>query len=633
MRRVMFWILSGILCMGALAGYIWTRTPEIARAEPVVSIEPLRAWMFCDAVNALVASVDAYSPDTLPRVTRQRDGAVRFFAPPPGSRAIVGPSATSMRPAAAAAAFLDQYAAAFELYADRTILALDRMTYYAPTTAVRFAQYYDGVPVLGGSIVVHLDESNRVTAVFSDLMQDTRSLDAVPDSATPAFADATARAYAQQWLGPRLDRRIQDRLAQLDDLRAAGAIATADYNTLADEAAAEALDVSAPSRLVILDPAILGKSGPPRLAWEVKGRSAPAGLLSEAVYVDARSAETLHDCPLALHARSRAVYNALGTQSTSSPTYLARSEGDPATNDSDIDGNYDALGAAYDYFQSLFGFDSYDDAGATLQSYVKWGTTGDAAWDADNHYFTFGTGGYATALDIVGHEYTHAVLATLYGPQGGWPLTGEAGAIQESLADMFGEFIENSANDRWLIGNTLSGGAIRDMANPEDYLQPSFLDSSNYYAPEEQYYDAAKEAAINSGIGNKLAYLLTDGADDFRGFTFTGLGKSTVEALYKHAINSLTVDETTTYNDLRDALCASATALYPSDPDVWETVETACDAVDIFGEDNSLPVQKSGVDIAVLCGSLSAGAGTGDGYDYPRDKDIPYKTGPTKVFA
>ncbi len=75
--------------------------------------------------------------------------------------------------------------------------------------------------------------------------------------------------------------------------------------------------------------------------------------------------------------------------------------------------------------------------------------------------------GFASADDVVAHELTHAVTertAGLYYYM-------QSGALNESFSDIFGETVDlwndgDPPADRWLMGEELPIGAIRDMGDP-----------------------------------------------------------------------------------------------------------------------------------------------------------------------
>jgi len=155
--------------------------------------------------------------------------------------------------------------------------------------------------------------------------------------------------------------------------------------------------------------------------------------------------------------------------------------------------------------------------------------------------------GYASADDVVGHELAHGVTdfsAHLF-------YYYQAGAINESLSDVFGELIDQSdgrGNDtaavRWQMGEDLPIGAIRDMRDPTAFNDPDRIQSPNYFSgPEDR-----GGVHFNSGVNNKAAFLMTDGGV-FNGRTVTALGLTkTAKINYEAQSNMLTSGSD--YNDL-----------------------------------------------------------------------------------
>jgi Zn-dependent metalloprotease len=157
--------------------------------------------------------------------------------------------------------------------------------------------------------------------------------------------------------------------------------------------------------------------------------------------------------------------------------------------------------------------------------------------------------GYAGALDIVAHEMTHGIIAheknLLY--------LNEPGAVNESLADIFGALIEYDARGdggNWLIGEASPGFSItaplRSLADPNlrDANGKSMFDRnarfslanrgqpdhySEVLTPDDQQcgstaYQDNGCVHFNSGILNKFAYLISEGGLH-RGVTVTGIGR------------------------------------------------------------------------------------------------------------
>jgi len=117
---------------------------------------------------------------------------------------------------------------------------------------------------------------------------------------------------------------------------------------------------------------------------------------------------------------------------------------------------------------------------------------------------------YCEALDVIGHEFTHAVTSTamtmnLY--------LNEYGAINEAMSDIMGNIIEYSlsATDdtEWLLGEN-SGKAVRSMSKPNDYGQPTFV-GDLYWVPKTLGYNQMMDYGgvhTNSGLLNTVAYRL-----------------------------------------------------------------------------------------------------------------------------
>lgn len=180
---------------------------------------------------------------------------------------------------------------------------------------------------------------------------------------------------------------------------------------------------------------------------------------------------------LAAPQKDRSVYTA--AQQTRLPGTLVRSEGEPATADVAVNEAYDWLGATWDFYFDIFQRDSIDDRGKKLIGTVHFSQDYDNAF-FDGRQMVFGDGDgqvftrFTVAVDVVGHELTHGVIqdeaALIY-----W---GQPGALNESLADVFGSMVkqyhlnQTAAAADWLIGEGLfipgavKGVALRSMEAP-----------------------------------------------------------------------------------------------------------------------------------------------------------------------
>ena len=177
----------------------------------------------------------------------------------------------------------------------------------------------------------------------------------------------------------------------------------------------------------------------------------------------------------------------------------------------------------YDYYLNVLGIDSYDNAGAVLQSYVHYDENfSNAFWDGSRVTYGDGSSNPFTTLDICGHEFSHALVdntANLF-------LTGEWGALNESFADIFGtaiEFFAKPADADWLIGADM-GSPIRSMQNPK-----AFGDADTY---QGIFWETGEEdnggIHSNNGVHNYWFYLLSEGGsgtnDLGQSYTVSGIG-------------------------------------------------------------------------------------------------------------
>jgi Zn-dependent metalloprotease len=126
--------------------------------------------------------------------------------------------------------------------------------------------------------------------------------------------------------------------------------------------------------------------------------------------------------------------------------------------------------------------------------------------DGDGTYLTETTAG----IDVMGHELTHGVTQN----EANLAYSGQSGALNESVSDVFGIQIKQMAlnldvkQSDWLIGADIVGPALqpalRSMkepgkANPHDQ-QPGDMD----------HYIPGGDVHLNSGIPNRAFYVVAD---------------------------------------------------------------------------------------------------------------------------
>ncbi len=225
-----------------------------------------------------------------------------------------------------------------------------------------------------------------------------------------------------------------------------------------------------------------------------------------------------------------------------------------------------------------------------------------------------------TAKDVIGHEYAHAQGDFM--PEGNLVYAGESGALEESLADVFGTFAEmynwpeqTYGEIDWQHGEDLPGGANRDLADP-----PLYGDPDQYWKRVRLPEDTAPDCDTNdcgyihsnNGILNKAAYLMVEGGS-FGGYDMpldNGMGWGNVAMLFYYAWNRIPNDTDfalwyATVEDVAQEFVADGS--YSFTPLHLCTVRNAYAAVGIPGASGDKECD----------GVLDAAAPDSDGDDWP----------------
>lgn len=502
------------------------------------------------ALGGVLQVLDAPDAVEPPVIHQTEEGFIRFLVAPPGGQFVARETGNKAAGAAGVAqVFLEDHGSAFGVLSTSTTFEALSTHTHLDSEYVRLNQYYGEVPVYGAQVVVQVGADSGILTVVSDIMRDTRALDDGAVSLVPTIGSADATVRAAQALA-----------------RVSAALAPADFRQ------------SGSATLELFRPSVVGLEGQTKLVWHLRLVASGPVPADYEVLVDAHAGEVVFYYSRLEQALDRQIFDADGT--FVKPATPTRVEGGGATGIPDVDAAYAFLGDTYAFYLSEHGFDSFDGNGSSLIATVNlpfdnacWGCsfepgdTGEGIGEADE--MSFGAG-WATD-DIVAHELTHGVTQStsdlIY--------FGFSGAINESFSDMWGEWVDQtngSANDndttRWFVGDDLSAAiltrigldpttpGIRSMEDPTIFGHPDRL-GSPFLLDTTSFVDNGG-VHVNSGIGNKLAYLLTDG-DTFNGFTVQGMGASMTADLFFGTQFLLTASAD--YNDLFLALGASAVNL------------------------------------------------------------------------
>lgn len=562
------WYQLAIIGVASLALQVGAQ-PDLASKEEKIASLLLNAQPV--PVLAAASTQTDKRPAEPVRVERTEDGYLKYLGAPPGHH-LPFAGAIFGKPDETARNFLRDQKALFGATSSAIDFAHLKTNVRANRSNVRFRQTYAGLPVFAAEMMVQVSSLGGIEAVFSSMARDVKDLDEKRLSIKPDISAEDASA------------RVRSSL-----VRTLGAI-----------------DLTiTPPRLTIFVPAVMHESGPIQLVWDMEV-SSESGLESANVRIllDAHSGEVARRYSLLYHAVNRQVSDANGTSNT--PGTLVRSEGQGPCGIADADNAYQFLGDTYNFYLSHHGRDGIDGLGGALNSTVRYCSpnpspspptcpmAGTASYSGGRMYFGAGN----VADDVTGHELTHGVTAV----ESGLIYANASGAINESFSDVWGEFIDltnGSVNDtaanRWLIGEELPGGAIRSMKTPPAYAHPDRLNSPLYVPAVVnptggQGGNDFGGVHTNSGVNNKLCYLLTDG-DTFNGQTTRGLGITNVAALY-YEVQTNILGPSANWGDLYLALRQAAVTLGWNPPD-RNNVYRGCVAVEIGSAGRDLYVNKT----------------------------------------
>jgi Zn-dependent metalloprotease len=404
-------------------------------------------------------------------------------------------------------AFVTRYAAAFGLVKGHTLKHASGTDLPDGGRAERYQQYAGGIPVLGSEIVVTTSHGDVRGAIAG-----ATPLTAVASAAKISAAQAQEKAVASAAL---LYGNKQEEIQATASLWQYQVTPSADLR---------------PTYWVQLS-----ESDGHDLA------SILVDALDGTVLLTASAHETAKD-RLVCDLNNQKVNTNLRPSYLCTPTSplgtapAARSEGEAAGSIADVNKAYDYMGAAYDYFKTNFGRDSFDNHGALMAATVRVCHNSTSAWDCpfqnafwEGQQLVFGAG-WATD-DVVAHEFTHGVTEhssqLLY-----W---GQSGALNEAFSDIFGQYIDletpgdDAGANRWMIGEDLGSrpdgttGPIRNMMNPNLYGDPAEMFQQPYWIYNINTDNGGVHT--NSGVANRIAAMLYDG-DEADGVTALGPQRS-----------------------------------------------------------------------------------------------------------
>ena len=207
-----------------------------------------------------------------------------------------------------------------------------------------------------------------------------------------------------------------------------------------------------------------------------------------------------------------------------------------------------AVQRSYDYFNNTFSWTGTNDNNKFIRIGTEYPYNQSAIViypnrNYDYMFFGYRNGHSLTALDIVGHEYTHGVVYYLVGLQ---KIADECGVLAESFSDFFGERIESytTSDCDWIFGADVD--TIRSFISPEYRNQPDYYHGDRWCWDDE---DVETYIHINSGVPNHMFYLLAEGDAEY---DITGIGISLAATIAFRSLDWY-LESDATFAEARDA--------------------------------------------------------------------------------
>ncbi|WP_246192936.1 M4 family metallopeptidase [Kitasatospora atroaurantiaca] len=244
----------------------------------------------------------------------------------------------------------------------------------------------------------------------------------------------------------------------------------------------------------------------------------------------------------------------------------------------------------YDYYKNTFGRSGIKNDGRGATVFVHVGTNWDNAQWSDACFCMMTGDGNGTTdpeqvdLDTMGHEMTHGVTSATANLR----YSGESGGLNEATSDIFGTMVEWYANNAVDTPDYL----FSDQSTPpwlRRFDKPS-LDgrSADCWSTKVGRLDVHN----SSGVGNHWFYLASEGSGTktINGFTYnsptcnsstvTGIGNQKVAAIWYRAL-TVYMTSTTTYKGARAASLSAASDLYGTGSAEYNAIAAAWSAVNV----------------------------------------------------
>ncbi|MFF9221103.1 M4 family metallopeptidase [Streptomyces viridosporus] len=451
----------------------------------------------------------------------------------------------------------------------------------------RYERTYDGLPVLGGDLVVHESASGATTGV-------TKAVEAAVEvpSVTPGITAGKAEKQALTAAKAAGSQRTEADSAPRKVIWAADGKPVLAYETVVGGLQ----DDGTPNELHVITDAATGEK---LYEWQGVHTGTGKGLYSGTVTLGTYKSGTtyqLYDTARGGHKTYNLARGTSGTGTLFTDADDVWGTGAASSSSSDQTAAVDAAYGAqttWDFYKNTFGRSGIRNDGKAAYSRVHYGNNYvNAFWSDSCFCMTYGDGSGnthpLTSLDVAGHEMTHGVTSHTAGLN----YSGESGGLNEATSDIFGtgaEFHANNPSDAgdYLIGEKIDingdGSPLRHMDRPskdgasKDYWSSGLGSIDVHYSsgPANHFFYLLAE-----GSGTKTVNGVTYNSPTYNGSTVTGIGRAKALQIWYKALTTY-FTSTTTYKAARTGTLNAASALYGSGSTEYKAVAAAWTAVNV----------------------------------------------------
>ncbi|MFI8520343.1 M4 family metallopeptidase [Streptomyces sp. NPDC085481] len=435
------------------------------------------------------------------------------------------------------------------------------------TVHTRYERTYEGLPVLGGDLVVHEKKNgarSTTKATEARISVPTTATTAAQAPAAAARADSSARKVIWAATGkPALAWESVVRGTQPDGTPSERHVIT---------------DAASGKQLYAYE-AIETGVGNTQYSGQVTLGTAPSYTLTDT----ARGGHKTYDL-----AGGTSGKGTLFTNSTDSWGNGLASNRETAA----ADAHYGAA-VTWDFYKNELGRNGIRGDGVAAYSRVHYGNAYvNAFWDDSCFCMTYGDGTNnskpLTSLDVAGHEMSHGLTASTAGLR----YSGESGGLNEATSDIFGTSVEFYAANSSDVGDYLIGEKIdiRGNGTPLRYMDKPSKDgnSADYWSKSVGRLDVH----YSSGPANHFFYLLSEGSGTKTvngvtynsptsdGSTLTGIGRTKAYKIWYKALTTY-MTSSTSYAGARTATLSAARDLYGAGSTEYNAVAATWTAINV----------------------------------------------------